>query len=411
MTLDLFDDVGADSETAHRARIRDQKRLLQRCAEKNLSLTEELTGRGLTMDDLRYVHQPKRSIGAMPRSWEAGSPERAGAAVISFFTGAGGMDIGFSAAGFHTKVAIEHNALFCDTLRFNHPNWTVLGPPDSSGDVSQVHALVDELSAARVRRGRSGYSGIFVGGPPCQPFSIAANQRFARHSGNFKRTGFAHEKNGNLLFDYVELIRLVRPKAFVIENVPGLMDIDGGEQLRRAYSVLQKEGYRIAAPMVLNAADYGVPQNRRRLFVVGARTRHELPAIPPRQPRLACGPVLEKATVGVANHLLREHSAASVLRYMELEYGQRDQLGRVDRLNPSLPSKTVIAGGVSGGGRSHLHPYAPRTLSVRECARLQTFPDSYEFLGPMARQFTQVGNAVPPHLARVIASELIDPLF
>ena len=88
---------------------------------------------------------------------------------------------------------------------------------------------------------------------------------------------------------------------------------------------------------------------------------------------------------------------------MILEYGGRDKLGRVDRLDPRLPSKTVIAGGTKGGGRSHLHPFIPRTLSVRECARLQTFPDSYEFTGANARQFTQVGNAVPPLLAYKLA--------
>ena len=78
--------------------------------------------------------------------------------------------------------------------------------------------------------------------------------------------------------------------------------------------------------------------------------------------------------------------------------------------DPMLPSKTVIAGGTKGGGRSHLHPYYPRTLSVRECARLQTFPDSYEFVGSVARQFTQVGNAVPPLLAYKLALSLKEAL-
>jgi DNA (cytosine-5)-methyltransferase 1 len=96
---------------------------------------------------------------------------------------------------------------------------------------------------------------------------------------------------------------------------------------------------------------------------------------------------------------------------MNLDYGQRDKLGRVDRLDPSSPSKTVIAGGISGGGRSHLHPYIPRTLSVRESARIQTFPDEYEFLGPVARQFTQVGNAVPPVLATQIASAIYSSFY
>ena len=99
------------------------------------------------------------------------------------------------------------------------------------------------------------------------------------------------------------------------------------------------------------------------------------------------------------------------LRYMELDFGQRDHLGRVDRLDPRLPSKTVIAGGNNGGGRSHLHPFIPRTLSVRECARLQTFPDNYEFVGTASRQFTQVGNAVPPLFAFHIARSIYDQLF
>ena len=113
----------------------------------------------------------------------------------------------------------------------------------------------------------------------------------------------------------------------------------------------------------------------------------------------------------LANIETREHKAESVLRYMELAYGQRDQLGRVDRLDPLSPAKTVIAGGTKGGGRSHLHPEVPRTLSVRECARLQSFPDEYEFVGTSGRQFTQVGNAVPPVLAAQIGKSILTSFF
>lgn len=88
-----------------------------------------------------------------------------------------------------------------------------------------------------------------------------------------------------------------------------------------------------------------------------------------------------------------------------------NEIGRVDRLDPRLPSKTVIAGGTKGGGRSHLHPFVPRTLSVRECARLQTFPDDYIFTGANARQFTQVGNAVPPLLAYKLALAIKHSVF
>ena len=96
---------------------------------------------------------------------------------------------------------------------------------------------------------------------------------------------------------------------------------------------------------------------------------------------------------------------------MVLDFGKRDKLGRVDRLDPMKPSKTIIAGGTGGGGRSHLHPFIPRTMSVRECARLQTFPDDYVFTGPVARQFTQCGNAVPPVLAYEMASAIYRSIY
>jgi DNA (cytosine-5)-methyltransferase 1 len=255
------------------------------------------------------------------------------------------------------------------------------------------------------------YDGLFVGGPPCQPFSIAANQRFAKWGDNFKRTGFAHEKNGNLLFDFVRLITTFKPRAFIIENVPGLRDLDGGEQLSEAIKKLENAGYTVEQPFVLDAAHFGIAQQRQRLFVVGNRL--SLPFTRPQSANssVGAGRVLGKGLQNALNNETREHKAESILRYMRLDYGERDQLGRVDRLDPFLPSKTVIAGGTKGGGRSHLHPEIPRTLSVRESARLQTFPDDYIFLGPTARQFTQVGNAVPPVLAAQLGISVLRSYF
>jgi DNA (cytosine-5)-methyltransferase 1 len=314
---------------------------------------------------------------------------------VSFFTGCGGMDLGLEALGFQHVAAFEFNELFCKTLRKNRPHWKVFGPPTDPGDVANHDSMVAALASVI----KAPFEGIFVGGPPCQPFSIAANQRFAKWGDKFKRVGFAHERNGNLLFDYVRLILEFRPAAFLVENVPGLRDIDGGEQLKEAMDMLARAGYVVAEPLALNAADYGVAQLRQRLFVVGTRNGGEFLPPPASNARVGCGAVLDCIPNGFPNHETREHQVASILRYRELDYGTRDQLGRVDRLNPTRPSKTVIAGGLHGGGRSHLHPEIPRTLSVRECARLQSFPDDYVFVGPTARQFTQVGNAVPPVLA------------
>lgn len=391
------------------ANIQEQLRLLQKAQQTSQPLAEVLSSAGWSYDDLIYEH-------SRAKVWKGGrglslddlrSSKPKGVPVVSFFTGCGGMDLGLEASGYKHVAAFEINELFCKTLRRNRPHWNVFGPPLHSGDVSQFEAIHSALGNLI----KAPFEGLFVGGPPCQPFSIAANQRFAKWGTNFKRTGFAHEKNGNLLFDFLRLIIAFKPKAFVIENVPGLRDIDDGEQLRAAIEELQEHGYNVERPFVLDAAKYGVPQQRLRLFVVGSRTKNIF-----MQPQLSvtvmgAASVLGDRSPNLPNSETREHKAESILRYMKLGYGQRDQLGRVDRLDPTLPSKTVIAGGTHGGGRSHLHPEIPRTLSVRECARLQTFPDDYVFVGPAARQFTQVGNAVPPLLAAHIGRSVSDSYF
>ena len=174
---------------------------------------------------------------------------------------------------------------------------------------------------------------------------------------------------------------------------------------------MRLNGYQVENPFILNAAHYSVPQQRFRLFVVGTRTNKTFKPPVPWFETVGAGSVLSNNATELSNHETREHKAESILRYMRLDYGQRDQLGRVDRLDPVLPSKTVIAGGTKGGGRSHLHPEIPRTLSVRECAHLQTFPKDYIFMGASARQFTQVGNAVPPVLAAQIGNSISESTF
>jgi DNA (cytosine-5)-methyltransferase 1 len=351
----------------------EQVRFISQVARRGESLTSALCKVGWSFDDLTYENSRTRVWrGPAPLSLESLCSDDECAPVVSFFTGSGGMDLGLKAAGYRHVAAFEINELFFKTLRLN---WPIINTP---------------------------FEGLFVGGPPCQPFSIAANQRFAKSGDNFKRIGFSHEKNGHLLFDFVRLILEFKPKAFVIENVPGLRDLDGGQQLKAVIRELNDNGYKIEEPFILDASKYGIPQQRLRLFVVGSRGSGVFEH--PRQSGhiIGAGSVLDNSPDDFQNAETRDHRPESILRYMQLDYGRRDQLGRVDRLDPTLPSKTVIAGGTNGGGRSHLHPEIPRTLSVRECARLQTFPDSYVFVGASARQFTQVGNAVPPVLAAQI---------
>lgn len=393
---------------------KEQEKIIHECISNKVPLSDVLKDKDYTYDNLQYTtnelpERPEIDTHAAEfkrlvdyPSYDDNIP------AVSFFAGAGGLDIGFSRAGFKTIASIELVELFCKTLRHNDPDKIVIGPPDYSGNVSEHEEI------ARVLRDKvgidCGFNGVFHGGPPCQPFSIASNQRFNKSGENFKRKGFDDAEKGNLLFDYLWYIKEFMPLGFLIENVGGLLELDSDGRVKEALSDLKKMGYSISEPVVINAAYYGVPQNRNRCIILGVRGEIT-PVLPkPNEYPMPCAPIFEQSLIDVKNHVTREHNAESIERYMKLQFGERDHLGRVDRLDPTLPSKTVIAGGTKGGGRSHLHPYFPRTLSVRECARIQTFPDDYEFLGPVARQFTQVGNAVPPLLAYKLALALKEAL-
>jgi DNA (cytosine-5)-methyltransferase 1 len=207
---------------------------------------------------------------------------------------------------------------FVKHSRRNRPHWNIFGPPSHSGDVSKFEDIAGVLNSLIA----SPFDGVFIGGPPCQPFSIASNQRFTKTEEGFKRVGFSHHKNGNLLFDYIRLIIEFQPKAFVIENVPGLRDIDNGVQLGAAIKQLRSAGYNVADPFVLNAAHYSVPQQRLRLFVVGSRGKGLFKQPAPSLEKIGAGSVLN-VTSKLANHETREHKAESILRYMSLNYGKK----------------------------------------------------------------------------------------
>ena len=371
-------------------------------------LADALATADATYDDLVYLDSETRQwSGVSPRVLDDfGRPEN-DIPFVSFFTGCGGIDLGFETAGFEHTAAFEFDERFCKTLRKNRPEWRVFGPPRVEGDVSNVPETISLLD----RVINTDFEGVFVGGPPCQPFSVAASQRFAKEGGRYKRVGFDHEVEGGLLLDYVRLIQHFKPACFIIENVPGLRELDGGHQLGLAIEKLTSSAYVVEDPVVINAANFGVPQFRERLFVVGTRNGKRFQFPQGSDDFIGSGSVLPRVQGSLHNTETRVQKPAYVRRYCQLDYGQREHLGRVDRLNPCLPAKTVIAGGISGGGRSHLHPEIPRTLSVRECARLQTFPDDYVFVGPTARQFTQVGNAVPPVLAAQIATAVAESVF
>lgn len=387
-----------------------QKSILKKCLSEDLELSEVLQTKKISYDDLSYDVENIQfdAFYVAPENIANVQRFQDNIPAVSFFSGAGGLNIGFSYAGFENIASIEFERLFCDTLRLNNPDYLVIGPPDYTGNVRNRQEIVNALHQLGVNYM---FPGVFHGGPPCQSFSIAANQRYTKNGEHFKRTGFDDPEKGNLLFEYLWYIEQFRPLGFLIENVEGLLEMDFDNRIQQALNHLRDLGYQITDPTIINAADYGVPQNRMRCIVMGSRAgiMPHLPA--PNELPSRCYEVFQEPLIGVENHITRNHTAKSVSRYSILPYGGRDHEGRVDRLDPAKPAKTVIAGGMKGGGRSHLHPYHPRTLSVRESARLQTFPDNYVFTGPVARQFTQVGNAVPPLLAYKLAMALKESLI
>lgn len=178
--------------------------------------------------------------------------------IISLFSGAGGLDIGFNAAGFETAVAVEIDSACCETLHANMPNLKIINK--SITDTTSEEIL--ETAGLKV-----GEAALVIGGPPCQSFSLAG-----------LRKGLDDDR-GQLLFEYVRVVRETLPVGFVLENVKGLANWDKGRALRLLLDELAKPieyngeeiKYKVAQPHVLNAVDYGVPQSRERLIIVGDR--------------------------------------------------------------------------------------------------------------------------------------------
>ena len=327
---------------------------------------------------------------------------------LSLFAGCGGIDLGFQWAGIETVAAVEIKEFACETLMKNHPNTVIYGPKLYDGDIRNFdkNVLKKMIGDTEID--------IISGGPPCQPFSVAAAQRFYKTDDRYKRKGDKDKEKGNLLPEYIRIINEIKPKVFVIENVAALISWNDGKFLEESLASLDKE-YVYSKPCAVHAHLFGVPQYRERMIIIGTRIPNKYPIFDDNNISIdkifTVDEALKAFPKKPLNHQLRNHTQESIKRYSKLKYGERDKKGRVDRLNPYLPAKTVIAGGENGGGRSHLHPYLSRTTSPRECARFQTFPDDFELCGTMSRQFTQVGNAVPPLLAYFVATYIKSYIF
>ena len=334
---------------------------------------------------------------------------------VSLFSGAGGFDLGIEAAGFSTLFASDINAACCETLRINKLNSANLDKPFLQ-HATIVQSCVKELCAEDILKSIGLHRGevdLLIGGPPCQSFSVIG-----------PRNG-KNDPRGVLIDEYLRLLAEIHPKAFVFENVKGIKSIEGGalydELLTKMQQPVKGETYTLSV-LCLNASDYGVPQNRERIFVIGCRCGHEIESIPKvtgkpsnEGARFASIRTVADALRGLPdtesvyppNHTGRKHSKRIAERYASLKPGERDPKTRINRLDLLRPAFTIVSGSANSGGKGHIHPTAPREVTPRESARIQTFPDWWKFEGTtVADARRQIGNAVPPLLAAVIANEI-----
>ena len=313
---------------------------------------------------------------------------------ISLFSGGGGLDLGAHFAGFKTLLVSDIIPSYTDTIKANLPH------------VSVYNDDAMDLTAEKIR-GLAKIEGdldLIIAGPPCQAFSIMGKRQSLE------------DPRGRLTIKYFELVSGLKPKVFLFENVPGLMTVNHGQDFSNLLKFIESEtGYKLYRTK-LNASDFGIPQERERIFIVGFRPDISCESFS--FPVSATGPLHDQlpnkmpskyaleGVDGLPNQVIRVHTEAVRKRFAAVPQGGRDRGSYSDRLRPEMPSGTVMIGSSAGGARPFIHPFEPRALTVRETARLQSFPDWYEFSGSRTEQYRQVGNAVPPLLAYEILSAI-----
>lgn len=367
--------------------------------------------------------------------------------IIDLFAGCGGLSTGYEMAGFHIPLAVEKDEWASETYRFNHRDTKVI-----TGDITKIEDL-DALIPTNVK-----VDGI-IGGPPCQGFSLSGNRD-------------KKDPRNSLFMDFVRFVKYFKPKFFMMENVPGILSMENakGESVKDLImKEYDKAGYN-AAYKILNAADYGVPQTRTRVIFIGIRK--DLPFI---QEELYPKPILSEdnyITINqaimdlpqiesgkgcdvqeysclpqndyqklmrenskcITNHIAMRHTQRLIDRFKVIKQGQsladvpaehmQRQRGDASKTSGKIysqnnmrpfgdkPSPTIAASFQS----NFIHPNLNRNYTAREAARIQSFPDWYEFKGKRTTmsweknlsQYQQIGNAVPPLLAKAIALNLIE---
>ncbi|MEB3279893.1 MAG: DNA cytosine methyltransferase [Lyngbya sp.] len=371
---------------------------------------------------------------------------------VDLFAGAGGMTLGFEQAGFDVLAAVEIDPIHCLVHEYNFPLWSVL-----CQDISELSA--DEIRTSSKIKNQE--IDVVFGGPPCQGFSLIGKR-------------LLEDPRNLLVFHFVRIVVELQPKYFVFENVKGMVSGKHQTFIQELINKFAYSGYKVQQPyQVLNAAYYGVPQNRERLFILGCREDLPLPHYPeptfkpplskvakcyshlPPSPTVrdalqdlpdienypelsqqdwadVCfykpsfyGKILRGLVKNPNDYsyprqynsqqltcsLRTEHTIESIERFAQTPPGKTEPISRFHKLNPDGLCNTLRAGTPSSRGAytspRPIHPFTPRCITVREAARLHSYPDWFRFHVTKWHGFRQIGNSVPPLLAQAVASEII----
>lgn len=340
--------------------------------------------------------------------------------IIDLFCGAGGMSLGFESAGYESVLAIDKWNDAIITYNENRKN--------KCGTTTDIHDFTNE----QLKEYKEKYhiDGI-IGGPPCQGFSMVG-------------TRMTNDPRNSLYMEYVRFVDVIKPKFFVLENVPGLLSMEKGKYRSDIVERFESIGYNVNYK-VLRASDYGVPQSRKRVFFVGLRKDivgeeyfdfetiqlreqvstemaiSDLPTlINEESTNIYCGDptneyqeFIRNGSKVLQNHQRTNHTeqtkqiislvpdGGTIKDLPEEYYKVRNYNAAFKRMNSKLPSGTIDC-----GHRNYFHYKLNRIPTVRESARIQSFPDTYVFCGSKTSQYTQVGNAVPSLLAYAIANAI-----
>jgi len=347
--------------------------------------------------------------------------------IIDLFAGCGGLSFGLSRAGFKVLLGVDNWQDALDTFQYNH------------AEAKIICQDVTKLSSGEIKKTAGRKIDIIVGGPPCQGFSLSGPRNF-------------YDERNRLYLEFLRVVKEIKPRAFIIENVPGLSGLFSGQVKERVIKEFSNLGYVVNAK-ILNASDYGVPQNRKRIFFVGLKNGELFDFPAPThfetdgeaflnivRPKITVGQaisdlpepseqektsyqnmpkseyqvMMRSASRFIYNHVATEHSSRTVEIISLVPEGKNYKFLPEDlqktrnfhiawtRLDRSKPAPTVDT-----GHRHHFHPVANRVPTVRESARLQSFPDAFIFKGTKTSQYKQVGNAVPPLMAEALGKQLL----